>query len=549
MLGIPPSRVRQRYRTVATVLGAHGMGALASRLGLDRFSPARLFGRTPGPPHTTAEHVRMALEELGTTAIKLGQVLSTRPDLLPEDYIAELEKLRDRVARVPADDIIAIIERELPGGLAAAFASFDGEPLASASIGQVHGATMHDGTAVVVKVRKPGVLEQASVDLDVLLDLGKRANRAGVLDGAYDFEGLASEFGWTLRAELDYVREGRNADRLRAVLTDEPRAIVPRIHWDITTESVLVMDRVDGIPIDDVERLTASGIDCMALARANAEILMRQVFVAGFFHGDPHPGNFLVVPDGRIAILDFGMVGQLDDELRFTFLRFLAAVVDQDAAGIVDQLEHLGILRSPSDREAVRRDIHHVLERYYGLADDEFRLTDYINDVLRVVQRYRLQLPAELALLLKTVGISEGLWRKLDPAFNAASIAEPYVQQAASEVYAPRAWGRRMVRAAGDTVELGAYLPGQIRRIAARIDRGDFEVTLRHRDIDEILSKLSNMVTRMSVAIVAAAVIVGLPLLATTWEPPAWEFIAPGMFVVGLLIVIVLLARLAFGRR
>ena len=213
-------------------------------------------------------------------------------------------------------------------------------------------------------------------------------------------------------------------------------------------------------------------------------------------------------------------------------------------------MEHLGILRTPSVRDGVRRDVHHVLERYYGLATDEFRLTEYIDDVFRVVQRHRLQLPADLALLLKTVAMSEGLWRQLDPSFDAAAVSEPYVKEAAQQMFAPRAWGRRVARAAGDTVELGAYLPGQIRRIAARVDRGEFEVTLRHRDLDETLNRVSGMVTRISMAIVAAAIIVGLPLLATTWEPWGWRYIAPVWFVGGVLFAGLLIARLAFaGRR
>jgi ubiquinone biosynthesis protein len=469
---------------------------------------------------------------------------------VPEQYLRELEKLRDRVPSVGADEIIAIIDRELPCGLAGAFVSFDREPLAAASIGQVHAATLHDGTSVVVKVRKPGVMDQVATDLTILADLARRAQRAELFGGAYDLEALVDEFSWTLRSELDYVREGRNADRLREILRDDGRAVVPRIHWDFTTTCVLTMDRLEGIAIGDIDRLRAVGADLPALARASAEQLMTQVFVAGFFHADPHPGNFLVIDGARIGILDFGMIGQLDEELRHTFLQLFLAIAQQDSAGIVDQMEHLGILRLPSTRDAVRRDVAHVLQRYYGLATDEFSLTEYIKDVLTVVQQHRLQLPAELALVLKTVGMGEGLWRTLDPSFNAASVAEPFVRDAAAKLYTPGAWGRRMAHAAGDTVELGAYLPGQLRRIAARLDRGDFEVTLRHRDVDEALNRLSGMVTRLSMAIVAAAVIIGLPLLAMTWDPPGWRFVAPLWFAAGLMIAVLLVARLAFaGRR
>jgi len=550
VLGLPSHERRRRYAEVTAALARHGMGALALRLGLERLNPARLFAGTARPSHTTAAHVRRVLEELGTTAIKLGQILSARPDLLPPDYVAELEKLRDRVPPVDADAIIEIVERELGGPLDRVFATFDRGPLAAASIGQVHAATLLDGTSVAVKVRKPGVSEAVALDLAILADLAKRAVRTELFPQGYDLESLVDEFAWTLRAELDYVREGRNADRLREILAEDERIVVPAIHWQHTTAAVLVMDRMDGIPISRVDSLRAVGIDLSALATANAEMLMKEVFQAGFFHADPHPGNFLVLPDGRTAVLDFGMVGQLDEELRHTFLQLFVAIVQQDAGAIVDQMEHLGILRSPTARDGVRRDVHHVLERYYGLATDEFALTEYIDDIFNVVQRHGLQLPADLALLLKTVGMSEGLWRQLDPAFNAADVAEPFVREAAAQMYAPRAWGKRMLTAAGDTVELGAYLPGQIRRIASRIDRGEFEVTLRHRDLDETLNRLSGMVTRLSMAIVAAALILGLPLIASVWEPPGWDYIAPVWFFGGIIAALALIVRLAFaGRR
>jgi len=549
---VPASTKRARYREVASVLGRHGMGALSARLGLARAVPWRralLGGVEAEPPHPIAEHLRLALEELGTTGIKLGQILSTRPDLIPADLIAELEKLRDRVPPVATEAILAIVEHELGRPAADVFREFDPVPLAAASIGQVHAAVLHDGTRVAVKVRKPGVTETVATDLAILADLAPRAARAQLFGPSYDVEALADDFAWTLRSELDYVREGRNADRLREILAGDLRVVIPRIHWSLTTASVLVMDRLDGIRIDDLDALDAAGHPRAALARTSAEVLMKQVFETGFFHADPHPGNFLVMEDGRIAMLDFGMVGQLDEEVRHAFFQLLIATVRQDAAAVTDSMESLGVLRSPGERDAVRRDVHHVLQRYYGLSVEQFDLSEYINDTLAIVRRLGLQLPAELALVLKTVAMSEGLWRRLDPSFNAANIAEPFVEHAAAEMYSPRAWGQRVVRAGSDTVELGAYLPGQLRRIAARLDRGEFEVTLRHRDLDESLDRVSSMVTRLSIAVVTAAFIMGLPFLASVYEPPGWRFIAPAWFFGGIIIVVLLIVRLAIAGR
>lgn len=544
---------RRRYREIASILGRHGLGALTSGTGMTRLVPFHrgILGHSRREtPYSTAEHIRLALEEIGPTAIKLGQILSTRPDLVPAEFMSELEKLRDRVPSVPADAIIAIIERELCCSADELFRDFDPVPLAAASIGQVHAATLLDGTRVVVKVQKPGVAEIVAVDLSILADGARRVARRDLLPENFDVEALMDDFAWTLRGELDYVREARNADRLRDILAGEPRVVVPRIHRQFTTASVLVMDRIDGTRIGDVATLSERAIERTQVARASAEILMAQVFGAGFFHADPHPGNFLVLDDGRIAMLDFGMVGQLDEELRHTFWRLLIATVQQDPAAVTDALESLGILRSPSTRDAVRRDMHHLLDRYYGVSVDQFDLSGYIDDLLSIIRRRGLQLPAELALVLKTVAMSEGLWRQLDPSFNSASVAGPFVERTAAEIYSPKTWGKRIIRAGSDTVELGAYLPGQLRRIAARLDRGEFEVTLRHRELDEVLNRMSSMVTRLSMAIVAAAFIMGLPVLATAYRPPGWDIIAPAWFVFGSLAVAGLIVRLWWaGRR
>jgi ubiquinone biosynthesis protein len=551
--GVDSHEKRRRYREVASILGRHGLGVATTGAGMGRAVPFHrgLFGHPRREmPYTTAEHVRLALEDLGTTAIKLGQILSTRSDLVPADFVAELEKLRDQVPPVPTASIIEIVEQELCCSSEELFRDFDPRPLAAASIGQVHAATLSDGTPVVVKVRKPGVAEQVTTDLAIAGDLARLATRRQLLSPAYDLEALVDDFGWTLRAELDYVREGRNADRLREILAGDERVVIPTIHWRFTTPSVLVMDRIEGTRIGDVTALADANIDRAQVARTSAEILMAQVFRAGFFHADPHPGNFLVLSDGRIAMLDFGMVGRLDEELRHLFWQLLIATVRQDAAAVTDGLESLGILRSPATRDAVRRDMHHFLERYYGLSIEQYDISQYINDILSIVRRHQLQLPPDLALVLKTVAMSEGLWRQLDPTFNSASVIEPFVSNAAVEMYSPRAWGKRILRASSDTVELGAYLPGQLRRIASRLDRGEFEVTLRHRDIDESLNRLSSMVTRLSMAIVAASLIMGLPVLATVYEPPLWGLIAPVWFAGAALSVLALIGRLALaGRR
>jgi ubiquinone biosynthesis protein len=553
MLGLPSADKRKRYREIASALSRHGMGVFSNQLGFGWLLPFQrgILGHAKRKePYSTGEHLRLVLEDLGTTAIKLGQVASTRPDLVPPEISVELEKLRDRVPPVATDAIVKIIEEELCCAADEVFEHFDPVPLAAASIGQVHAATLRDGTRVVVKVRKPDVAETVAADLAILGDLARRAAIADLLRGRYDFEALADEFSWTLRSELDYLREGRNADRLREILAGDPRVVVPSIHWRLTTSAVLVMERIDGKRISEViadegERARL-GPD---LARASADMLMKQVFEAHFFHADPHPGNLLVLDDGRLGLLDFGMVGQLDSQMSRALLQLLRAIVQQDSTTVADCLDRIGILRTPSDRDTVRREAQHLIEQYYGLSADQFTISDYLNDVMTVVRRHELQLPADLALVLKTVAMSEGLWRQLDPHFNAIRTAEPFVRSATMKMLSPEAIRDAVLHTGGDLVDLGAHLPGQLRRIATRLDRGELELALRHRDLDETIDKLSGMVSRLSTAIVAAALILGLPILATVHEPPGWRVIAPVMFFLGVTTATGLILRLIWAGR
>ncbi|MBA4180585.1 MAG: 2-polyprenylphenol hydroxylase [Anaerolinea sp.] len=551
VIGLRANPRRRRYREILSALSRHGLGAFVNEAGWGRLVPFQwgLMGHARRDSrYTTAEHIRLAMEELGTTAIKLGQILSTRPDFVAPDYIAEFEKLRDRVPAVPADAIIAIIERELGGDVADLFLEFEHEPLAAASIGQVHGAVLLDGTRVVVKVQKPGVAATVFQDLAILGDLARRAS-GGQLASSYDLEALVDDFAWTLRCELDYIREGRNADRLRVILASNPALVVPAIRWQLTTENVLVMERMEGVRLAGSLELPP-GANPRALAKAGAEGLLTQVFEAGFFHADPHPGNFLVTPDGRLAILDFGMVGYLDDQLKFQLMQLLDACVRQDATAAVYALETLGVLRTAASRETVRRDLQHLLDSYYGLTLSQVDFSRFLSDLLSTFRRNHLQLPTGLALMLKTTAMSESLWRRLDPDFNFALVAEPFAKRARSRRSSAGALRHQLTGAARQSAIAAMSLPGQVGRIASRLDRGELEIALRHRDLDEYLDRVGGMVARLGTAIVASSLMVGVAIIGAAEDPPGWGVIAPLWFAGGTIAIIGLAARsLLFRRR
>lgn len=546
MIGLRATPRRRRYREILSSLSRHGLGAAANGLGLGPVVPFHwgLMGHAHRKlRYTNAEHVRLAMEELGTTAIKLGQILSTRPDVIPPEYVAEFEKLRDRVPPVATEGIVAIIERELGAGIATLFSEFERVPLAAASIGQVHGAVLLDGTPVVIKVQKPGVAETVAEDLAILTDLARRAS-GSQLASSFDLEALIDDFAWTLRSELDYVREGRNADRLRAILSGHPRLVVPTVHWKLTTQRVLVMERMDGRRLGSSEELPA-GVDPAALAKAAAEALLTQVFEVGFFHADPHPGNFLVMPSGQLALLDFGMVGLLENDLNVHFTQILDAVVRQDASALTYALETLGALRTAASREPVRRELQHTLDTYYGLPLSQFDVSGFLGELLGVVRRNRLQLPSGLVLVLKTMVMSEALWRRLDPDFNLALVAEPFAQGIRSRRSSVGAMRKQMANAGRESSVALMALPGQVGRIASRLDRGELEIALRHRDLDEYLDRVSGIVGRLATAILASSLIVGLSIIGVAEQPPGWGLIAPVWFVGGTLAVVGLVVRFA----
>ena len=529
----------RRYRQIAEVLLRHGLGYVVGIVGLDRFVPFHrgLLGHPRrAEPYTRPEHVRMALEELGPTFIKLGQILSTRPDLVPPAYQAELAKLQDQAPHVPAEAVRELIAAELGRPTEEAFATFEPEPVAAASIGQAHAATLADGTEVVVKVRRPGVVEQVEEDLEILQNLAMAASRRWELADQYDLVGLAQEFAQTLRAELDYIREGRSAERFADNFADDPDVHVPRIHWDTTTSQVLTLERIRGIKIDDLAALDGAGIDRCALAQRASRTLLQMVFEDGFFHADPHPGNFFVEPGGRIGLIDFGMVGSVDERTQEQLIRLLLAITSQDADRLVDAFLELGVARRRVDRTLLRRDLEHLVSRYYGRPLGEIALGPLIEEALGIVRRHHLQLPVNLALLLKTAVMSEGLGTHLDPSFRLTSVLEPYAERMLLRQYSPLVWGKRLGQASLDAARLGTELPQQLRRLLDELQRGGLEIGMRPTAVEPLLQRFERMVNRLVLALIACAFIVGLAVMMAIYHPPGWEQWAGIFFALGFIL-------------
>jgi len=524
MLLRPERRIRhlRRYREIAQVLLRHGFGELVELV--ERLPslplPRRLLRRLrpPAPALGTPRRLRMALEELGPTFIKLGQVLSTRPDLLPPDFIAELSRLRDDVPPGPWEPVRQLIEEELGAPLEELFASFDPQPLAAASLAQVHPATLADGTEVVVKVQRPGIEGTIETDLEILADVARLFQERTVLGDIYDLPGVVEEFAATLRAELDFYREGRNADRFRANFAGEGFLYIPKVYWDLTTRRVLVLERIEGIRIDDVEALDAAGYDRYRVALHATRMVVKEVLEDGFFHADPHPGNFVVMPGEVIGAMDFGMVGYLTHRDRTDLVRLYIYVVQLDEEGIVEQLVRMGMVGGKVDRDRLRRDVGRLLRKYQGLPLKAIRAGEIMQEALPIAFRHRLRLPSELWLLGKTLAMMEGVGMRLYPDFDPFTVSEPYVRRFIIQLLSPAEWGSTLLRSMSDWAYLTTLLPRVGARLLTQAERGELEIGLRHLGLEQALRRLDRLVSRLSLSLLVAAMIVGLALLVPAFH-------------------------------
>ncbi|WP_237563221.1 ABC1 kinase family protein [Arthrobacter sp. H-02-3] len=469
----------------------------------------------------------MALEELGPTFIKLGQLLSTRPDLLPPRYQTELAKLQDGAPPVPGATIRQQIRDELGFEPDEVFADFTLKPLASASIGQAHAATLHDGTPVVVKVRRPDVIPTIEADLDILQNLAVQISHRWEAAADYNLPGIAAEFAQTLRAELDYLQEGRNADRFAENFASDPGVHIPRVFWETTTSRVLTLERIVGMKVNDLTGLDRAGIDRAALAARSAGTAVKMVFEDGFFHADPHPGNLFIESDGRIGLIDFGMVGVVSDKLRGQLGVLLTALVRSDPGRVGSALLDLSVTRQPVDRSRLRADVTRFIALYEGRQLSQIEIGPLITQAIALMRTYHLQMPQELAKLLKMMIMAEGIGVELDPGFNLGEVLAPYVKKLMFSRFAPKELATRIAAAGADAAELAADLPELLRRVVDTLDTGGMEVHLRAAELEPLVGRMERIGNRLVAGMIAAALIGGVGSLTTgdkerwgRWEKP-----------------------------
>ncbi|MCD6401216.1 MAG: AarF/ABC1/UbiB kinase family protein [Anaerolineales bacterium] len=528
----------KRTRQVITILARHGFGSILEYIELDRHLslPRRLLKKEPAFTIPPPKHLRLALEELGPTYIKLGQILSTRPDIVPPEFIAELSKLQDEVPSAPWETVRQTIREELGKDPEQIFANINPIPIGAASLAQVHAAMLHDESKVVVKVQRPNIQDIIKADLEILNDLATLAQNTP-LGKIYNPVGIVEDFAFTLGNELDYRREGRNADRFRKNFANESHLYIPQVYWEYSTKHILVLERIQGIKIDDFTALDNAGYDRKKIALYSAQIIAKEVLEDGFFHADPHPGNFVFMDNEIIGAMDFGMVGHLNDRDRINLIRLYMAGVTLNADAVVEQLIRIGAAGLDVDRAGISRDIERLLTKYYGLPLKDIRASDVMEEIMPIAYRHHLQLPSDFWLLGKTLGMMEGLGLQLDPNFDIFEVSRPIIKKLTWQLLFPqKGWLQSLVDQRVYWGDLISALPRTGSHLLDKLDRGDlFQVGIKN--VDHILIRFDSMVTRLTIAILIAALIIGLAVMIPLTTPGSllqWLIIGGFLVVAGM---------------
>jgi len=500
-----------RYRQIVTVLAKYGFAEILGRmhvlgrLRLAHIRPVRQYVEAMSAP----QRLRAALEELGPTFIKFGQLLSTRSFVLPPEYIEELAKLQDRATPVPFEQLEPVLHSALGRCADDCFAEFEREPIATASIAQAHRARLKDGQPVVVKIQRPGIKATVEQDIDVLTDLARLAERYLPEVRRFSPVNLVDEFARTIRWELDFLNEARNAEIFRRNFAAVESVYIPRVYWDFTRSQVLTVEYVDGIKITDLEALNRAGLKPRQVVRTGAKFVLKQIFEDGFFHADPHPGNLFVSSDGKIVPVDFGIVGRLDETLMGVLAELTVATYKKDVATIVNILIDLGAIEESSDLPPLRFDLGELIDRYYGVPLKHVDVRTLIREGLEIVNRYEVRLPRGLALLIKTLGTYEDVTRAIDPDFDLISEMKPYVRRLIGRRLEPSRLAYEMSRTARDAYHLVQMLPRELELLLRRLKRGTVRLQMEHRGLEHLITEVDRSSNRLSFALIIAAIIVG----------------------------------------
>jgi ubiquinone biosynthesis protein len=516
-----------RSREIAAVFLKHGFGDIVQQLKLDRYLRwgRRVLLRQRNVPdrhEPRARRFRRALEDLGPTFVKFGQVLSTRPDLIPPSVIQELASLQEHVRQFPSDEVFRVIEEEFGRPAQELFAEFSAVPLAAGSLAQVHRATAHDGRQLAVKVRRPDAVREVERDLSLMTELALLVERHIPEADIFDPVGLVNHFARTIRRELNFSREARSIEEFARLFRNDPTIAVPKVDWELSSEAVLTMEFIDGCRIDDREALAAVHVNPADLAKRGARIFMKMAFEIGLFHGDPHPGNLRVLPDGRIGLLDYGMIGVLEEEHRELLVDLFLAITNRNLNRTVETLLAIGQPFRPIDTPLLRADVRDFIENYYGVPLERLKVGRMLTDFVNVLLIHGIRCPADLMLLVRCLVTLEGVGRDLDPQFNLAAELAPFMEKVVTERYNPKRMVDRISDEARTLAGLARDVPRYIGRSLEKLSKDELKVQFEHTGLDRLITELDRSSNRVVIGLVMASLIVSSALVIRSGYAPLW---------------------------
>lgn len=504
----------RRYWQIGDVLIKYEFGSILQRLFPGTYRFRRCKECDVETVASVYERMRLAIEELGPTFVKFGQIMSTRQDMLPPDLIKELKKLQDQVAPLPFSEIRKVIETECPDH-DACFLSIEETPLASASIAQVHRATLKDGTPVALKVQRPGIKDIIETDILILESFAERVERYYPQYKVYNPRGIVADFAVQIRKELDFVRDGKNADRLRFNMQDLEKIRVPKIYWEYSTRLLLVMEFIDGVRIDHINEIAAFGVNPKEIASRGFYAYLQQIFEDGFFHGDPHPGNLLVSKDGTINFLDFGIVGVIYPERRYYFIHLLSAMIYMDPELMIKALEHLGITIAENERDNLREDIYQAMLDSEGASIGQYSFISMSEALTETLRHYQIIMPQNLILMFKVIVMVLDVGVTLDPSFNFEEKVEPYVRKLSMRENALNHYLYRAGHSFLETVDGVLDLPRNINKTLRQFSTGTIKIDIVDSDILRLQQSLDRTSDKILIGLIIAGVVVGSSLVLT----------------------------------
>ena len=533
----------KRIRQIIGIMVKYGFEDLVISTSLRKFVPQKqrinwVRQEKPVFEYSRWERIRMAAEELGPTFIKFAQVLSNRPDLMPDGLITEFQKLQNKVPPFDSEIAKAIIERELQKPIDEMFSEFDPKPLGSASIGQVHKAKLKTGEDVVIKVQRPGVGKQIETDISIIKDIVLMAESYLERNGVINTMDVVESFERTMSKELQYIHEARSIEQFREFYKDHKNFYVPKAYKKLSTDKVLILEYVEGCKITDVKQVRAWGHDPKKIAEEGMEIYLTQIFQYGYFHADPHPGNVLVTPEGTICLIDFGMVGKLMKQDKYAFAGLFIAMAQQDARKMAISFRALAIDSNIKDSKQFEYDLNELIEDFALLDVEESSMADMGTRLQKIIYDYRMKVPGGVFLILRALAILEGIGKMIHPQFATYEFIAPWGKKMLQEQFSPENIASEASYRASSLYSFLSTFPTEVKQIIKKLRRGELEILTKHTGYEPLLQKLDFITNRLTITFLICALLLGsaISMTADFAEVQKTSFGVPYISMAGLLI-------------